>query len=205
MKALPSIINNNTKGVGPNISRGRDTCPPIAYETCIFKCYDAKFCKMRASVRKNRTNNSRAWKDDPIAFENTLRKYLTRRKPNTWRWQVGGDVGSQEYWEMMKRIARDFPAIRFLVFSKWFDLLRGRVPGNLAVILSIWGKGVGGRHMTKADVPYRVRKRFPMAFTGDCTAWEGFDDAVRCNGQCDACGMCWDLKKTGKNVRFELH
>jgi hypothetical protein len=91
------------------------------------------------------------------------------------------------------------------------DLLRARIPGlakldglsvppptkdyaNLAIIFSAW-PGM------RFDNPHHHR----VAWMQDETETRVPEDAIRCPGNCETCGLCYELSRLGRDVVFYKH
>lgn len=190
--------NRKLGGKVANISLPpRATCNQCA--GCVIKgCYAYVLYSFRPCVKTAWTDNWKIWKSDPERYETLLCEYLTKRKPNYFRWHVGGDIPNKAYWAMMLRLARKFPNIEFLAFTKQFDTIRGIVPKNLEVVLSAW---------PGLKIPSRLRRRFRVAWMRDHNNPDSRipEDAIECSGNCSSCFKCWDLKGSGKDVVFHKH
>jgi len=160
---------------------------------CKRDCYEAKALRMYPTVRRARQRNWKLWRSDPDSYFRGIREYLTRYTPKWFRWHVGGDIPSQDYYTEMKKIAREFPGTNFLCFTKNHDLSFAGRPQNLAIILSMW-PGWGS-----------TRKDLPRAWMQDGTETRIPDSAIPCTGSCENCGMCWSLPVVKKDVVFNLH
>lgn len=103
----------------------------------------------------------------------------------------------------MVAIAKEFPNIRFLAYTKKFELVNTylkkgyRIPKNLRVLFSNWDKDF------KVENPYNR----PMTYVN-------FKDSNRnpeiptkgfvCPGSCENCKKCWHLTKS-QSVIFNQH
>lgn len=190
------ISNGNSKlGAIPNISLipGRD-CGDVP---CKKECYALKAWKAYPSARKAWQGNSRNAHSNPAAYFDAVRTYLTKRQPRFFRWHVAGDFLSQDYLESVNTIASEFPAIRFLAFTKRHDLDFSNAPANLAIVFSMW-PGWGN--------PQAARDLgLPIAWMDDGNESRIPTDAIECPGNCESCGMCWNLRKLGRDVTFAKH
>jgi len=163
-------------------------------------CYAVKLQRIFPSVRKSYLNNLKIWKTNPSEFERQLVAYLVKREPSFFRWHVSGDIPSQAYWHMMERIAVQFPAIKFLAFTKTAYGSRNK-PANLSVVRSIWN------HLADS-----APAAMPRAYMRDKHNPDPRipADARPCPGNCSSCGMCWSLKSgkglmRGESVVFDKH
>jgi len=114
--------------------------------------------------------------------------------PAFFRWHVSGDCPDRLYAKMVVIIARNFPETKFLIFTKRYDWFKGRLPANLSVVFSCWP----GLELPKS-------RSIPRAYMQDGTETRVNGSELECPGNCETCGMCWSLKKAGKNVVFEKH
>lgn len=191
------IIDNNAKGVGPNVSllpiRDCGKGVPCANRN---GCYACKFLH-RPSVKKAWQDNSRTARNNPRAFFAAIRDYLTRKNPAFFRWHVAGDFLSQEYVDECFAIAREFPDCRFLAFTKRHDFNYRFRPGNFSVVASMW-PGWGDEAAVR-------RQGLPIAWMDDGTESRIPANAMHCPGNCDGCGMCWQLPDIGRDVQFPKH
>uniref|UniRef100_A0A6M3LX83 Gene product 88 domain-containing protein n=1 Tax=viral metagenome TaxID=1070528 RepID=A0A6M3LX83_9ZZZZ len=159
---------------------------------CAGQCYDVKACRMYPTVKRARQRNWKAARTNPAAYFAGIRQYLAKYQPEYFRWHVGGDIPDQAYYRTMCAIAREFPDVYFLAFTKNHKLdFRGR-PQNLNIVLSMW-PGWGNS-----------RKRMPRAWMQDGSESRIPDSAIQCSGSCEHCGICWFLK-AGQDVWFKKH
>lgn len=194
---------NNKMGAIPSVSLPPIiTCPAGA--PCAKKCYAAKLCRLRPSVRKAYENNLEAWKNDPAAYE--LQVKAAASMTRFFRFHVSGDIPSTEYLEMMVRIALELPNTRFLAFTKQYAIVNnyiniaGALPENLQIIFSLWDSTWNIRVHNPHDLPlsaviFKDRKP-PVEYTKIC------------GGNCTECAMqgvgCWELK-AGDTIAFYEH
>ena len=195
-----SISPGNSKmGVIPSVSLPPiKTCP--AGCPCAKKCYAAKLCRIRKSVREAYERNLAAWNDDPAAYE--LQVKAAACTTRFFRWHVAGDIPGMEYLQMVFRIARELPGTEFLMFTKRYNLVNDLLydedmPKNLHIIFSEWGEGwtVPNPH----NLPTAA-----VIFKGE----EPKDNWKVCGGNCTECACrgcgCWELKK-GETIAFYEH
>lgn len=152
------------------------------YGKAIGKSYQANYDFLRA---------------DPDRFFADLGRYLARKSPALFRFHVSGDFISADHLKRAIQIARDFPQIRFLAFSKNHAIFPHprAIPGNFTLIASLWGgwgeRPQGYRAAFMRD-PANPDPRIPRS-------------AIHCGGNCESCGMCWDLRKLRRDVYFDQH
>ena len=193
---LATISLGNTKlGTIPNVSTcpGRD-CGDVP---CRKKCYAHKALRQYKEVRNCWRRNSTNAKRNLDGFMEGVRDYLCDRSPKWFRWHVAGDIHSQLYLDEMIAIAREYPDTKFLCFTKRHDMTYRKLPSNLSIVFSMW-PGWG-------DARKARNRGLPIAWMQDGKETRIPDDAIECPGHCDSCGMCWNLKKIGRDVYFPVH
>jgi len=165
---------------------------------CARDCYAMKSWRMFENVRDCWTHNLTLWETDPGAFESSLLAALSLTSgPRFFRWHVAGDIPDAEYPQMVVRVAKALPEIKFLIFTKQYELINKAgftQPANLAIIFSAWP----GLTM---DNPYN----YPVAWMQDGAETRVPDSVIECPGYCDTCGMCWALPTIGKDIVFHKH
>ena len=99
---------------------------------------------------------------------------------------------------MWYQLAERYPDVKFLAFTKQWDIVRD-IPfdslPNFALVLSGW---------PGTEIPEDLKKRYHASYCidkGD-TPPEG---AIECNGNCMTCNACWMLKDLDRDVWFRKH
>lgn len=197
MKKTLSVIvsEKNTKmGRVPNISMTAIvSCRNC--KACKHDCYALKAYRQYPDTRHAWDSNIASYRRNPEKYFTDIIEYLSRkRKLPFFRWHVAGDILGQKYLRGMYRVAEAFPNTLFLAFTKMYNLDYSAKPKNLSIVFSSW---VG------VDVP-RV-KNIPVAWYQDGTETRVPENAIRCPGNCETCGMCFDLPSIGRDVVFEKH
>ena len=189
------ISRYNTKlGYIPNISLSViKSCKPGVL--CQKGCY-AKISYLRfPGVKKAWDNNLNTYLENPRDYFGQIRNFLKKSNPRYFRWHTGGDFPDQRYLNSVIRIARDFPDIKFLAFTKRTDFYFHRIPNNFALIFSGW---------PGMELPSNVIKRFRIAWMQDGTETRIPKNAIKCSGACENCMSCWDKSLT-QDVFFHKH
>ena len=190
------ISDNNSKSIGPNMSLipGKD-CANCSL--CRKKCYAMKAWWQYSRTRKAWSANSRMARNKRLEYFDMVWDYLGKHKPATFRWHVAGDILDQDYYDRMVQVANDFPEIKFLCFTKRFDLNYAIRPSNLAMVFSRW----------PGDERTAVRpERLPNSWVQDGTETRIPTNAIKCMGRCDQCFMCWHMRPgTDGHVYFNIH
>lgn len=162
-------------------------------------CYAIKMTKYHHSVRHSWGTNLKLAISEPGRYFNSISAYLETRKPDVFRWHVAGDILNEDYRKRMFAIARKFPSVRFLCFTKMYALInrvqKRYFPPNLRIVFSAWpGYPMENRH--NLPVAYMLDKKNPDPRIPK--------DAILCKKRCDECLLCWDLPD-GASVYFKKH
>jgi hypothetical protein len=120
-------------------------------------------------------------------------------KPRLFRWHVAGDILNSEYLHGMCRIAGANPRTHFLAFTKAFEIVNRyedhkAVPGNLVIVFSAW-----------PGMTFLNPRSHRVAWMQDGTETRVPEDAIECPGNCESCGMCYELERLGRDVVFHKH
>lgn len=184
------------------------TCSPDSCKHCLREgCYAVKNAfRCGYNVQKNSTLH--AWTDNTVLamtrlseLEDMLVSYLSRVRFSIklFRIHSSGDFFSVEYAEMWYRIAKMFPDIRFLAFTKQWDVVR-LVPfyslSNFSLVLSGW---------TGITIPEDLRTFYHCAWCNDGQETRIPENAMMCPGSCETCGMCWYLNELQRDTQFIKH
>jgi len=153
---------------------------------CAKDCYALTSCYNRfQNVRNAWDKNYRFYLNDRAGYFAELHKYLSKTKSGYFRYFVGGDIPSQDYYNRMVHTARKFPAIRFLSFTKNHSIVfHNTLPENLSFMCSVWPNYPIAQNL----------QRFPKAYMLDP---KNIDrripkNALICKGKCDKCLQCWE-------------
>lgn len=116
-----------------------------------------------------------------------------------FRWHSSGDIVDMPYLEGMVRIAKNFPSIKFLAFTKKYELVneyckKNAIPSNLRIVFS----HCPGLEMLNPHC-------FPVVFVSGV----GEDniipnDSIPCSGHCEGCFTCW-LVTDGGSIVIKKH
>jgi hypothetical protein len=134
---------------------------------------------------------------DRDEFFAALARYFDRRTPLFFRYHIGGDFIDTDHLQRAIKLAREFPGIKFLAFSKRFSFFpRPRtIPSNFALIASAWTGGSAlpaGYRVAYMRDPANPDPRIPAR-------------ALDCHGGCDTCALCWHLRGIRADVVFNKH
>lgn len=173
---------------------------------CARMCYGKKGNFTYSNVKKSFLSNWEAYQSDPVAYFDFIERYLCGGLVSYkyFRWHSVGDIPDVGYLAGMIRVANRCPSVRFLCFTKRFDMINAWVesgltpiPDNLKIVFSAWGKGF------RVPNPHG----FPVAhvrFRDASRNSEIPELAIPCGGKCPECLACWSLKP-GQSVFFDQH
>lgn len=169
----------------------RITCPGKT-GMCSKYCYAAKRefnPRFGKAVHGRRIKNLAASKSNEFVdlMVTAIEKTHTKTGAVLFRIHESGDFYDQAYLNKWLEIAKHFPNIQFLAFTKSFNL-DFSVPENMKIIWSIWPD------TDMAKVPTYGFK----AYAGNC----GHTSCYECPGQCDTCQICWNPID---DVHFAIH
>lgn len=199
-KSRVSISAGNTKmGAIPSVS-----LPPVitcaAGCKCAAKCYAAKLCRLRPTVRAAYQRNLDILMEDPVDYWRQVRAAAANAR--YFRFHVSGDIPDLGYFLEMRFTAITNPGTQFLAFTKQYAIVNSMlamgfsIPENLNLIFSAWpGMPMDNPHrLPVAHVIFRGQQPDP--------AWK------ICGGNCAECACqgigCWELKR-GENIAFYEH
>lgn len=182
------------------------TCSGDSCNHCFIDgCYAVKNALCHGyDIEKN--NCLRAWTENTVLvanhvdiFKEEMIKYLQKNKPAFFRIHTSGDFINTRYANVWFDIAVMFPGIKFLAFTKKWNIARS-VPfyilENFSLVLSGW---------TGVEIPEDLREHYPCAWCNDGQETRIPNDALKCPGKCETCGLCWELKNIKKDTYFNKH
>jgi hypothetical protein len=198
-KSKVLCISNGNSKIG-NISNfslpPMASCPKVCLSTCCINksCYAMKFYKMYPNVRKAWDKNFEVSQNSLKSFSENMMEYLSTYKKPYFRIHVSGDFFSKDYFVAWCEIIKQFPNIRFLAYTKCYDLLSEDRPSNLQLIGSLWN-----------NVPSEViPQNTAIAYVND-----GMENrhtkAFKCPSDCSSCKVCYHLDELKTNVYFDIH
>ena len=197
---LISISRGNRKlGGVMNISTSPRKCCPEGVPCAGKGCYAFKAYRLYPATRKAWNRNERVAKRHPDSYFMQIAAEVANAKPRLFRWHVAGDILSTDYLRGMCQIAATNPGTRFLAFTKNFEVVndyedREVIPSNLVVVYSAW-PGLSFLN------PHGHR----VAWMQDGSEVRVPKDALRCPGNCETCGMCYELERLARDVVFDRH
>lgn len=194
---MPRISTGNTKlGSIANISLTPIASCKGSENICAKDCYAIKAYRQYPNVRAAWDSNYKLATEDPEAYFNGVRRFLTRYKGKYFRWHVAGDISESSYLISVAVIAEDFPDKTFKILTKQYDIVNRfleycRLPSNLRLGLSAWPR-------LGLDNPHKL----PVAYMQDGTETRTTGKEFVCQGSCSKCLVCYD---TSVDVVFNKH
>ena len=195
-----SLSRGNRKlGSVMNISTTPGRCCPKGVPCASDGCYANKAIRMYPGTRAAWRRNELIARREPESYFSQIAAQVTKAKPRLFRFHVAGDILNRDYLRGMCRIAAANPHTHFLAFSKAFKIVneyedREAIPENLVIVFSAWP---GMRFLN----PHGHR----VAWMQDGTEIRVPADAIECPGNCESCGMCYELERLGHDVVFHKH
>lgn len=192
-------------------------CNDLAFPTCTCRedapcktsgCYCMKGRQKMACVQAAYTRNLRLYNSDPIDFWEQVKFKIKHRPFPLFRWYDSGDIPDANFFVGMVDLAKTFPDIRFMAFTKKYEIVNkwidenGNLPENLNVVFSAWHIGWKVENPYNLPVAYvdfkdkTLNPEFPKGITG-CPNQK--DKTITCS----ICRKCWN--KNIKAVKFTQH
>lgn len=192
-------------------------CNDLAFPTCTCRedapckhsgCYCMKGTQQMSSVLAAYTRNLRLYNTDPQDFWEQVAFKVKHNPLPLFRFFDAGDVPDYDFFCGMVELARQFPDIKFMSFTKKYSIVNkwltenGDLPDNLNIIFSAWHIG------WKVENPFGL----PVAYVDfkDKTLNPEFPKEITsCPNQkdktitCSICRKCWD--KRIEAVKFKEH
>ena len=199
-------VNNGNGTTGPGcltLSVPTDACGKDV--PCKKGCYCLKGRQQFAQILGGYHRNLRLWNESHKSFKLQLTNVLDKAPQKKFRWFDAGDIPDADFLDMMFVVARKYPEISFLSYTKKYDMVNEylnhhRLPKNLCIRFSMWDKSW--------DVPNP--HNLPLSYVNFKDTTRNPDipkKAFKCPGTgkttCDKCGVCFN--KNVKSVVFNQH
>lgn len=204
-----SISTSNRK-TGP-------CCNDLAFPICTCRadapcrnggCYCEKGTQKMAVVIAAYARNLRLYNEDPVDFWEQVKFKIKHNPQPLFRWNDCGDIPDYDFFCGMVDLARTFPEIKFVSFTKKYNIVNnwidknGNLPDNFNVLFSAWHVGWKVENPHNLPVAYvdfkdkTLNPEFPKGITG-CPNQK--DKTITCS----ICRKCWN--KNVKAVKFDQH
>lgn len=197
-----SLTNSKLGGQIPSIN-----LPPVITcrkdAPCVKGCYACKGHYLYENVRESLKNNLAAYISDKKAYFDYIIMFLTGLVSYKYfRYCSSGDIVDMDYLKGMVRVAQKCKTVKFLAFTKKFELVNeylktNKLPSNLKIVFSAWDKDF------KVDNPHKLPVAY-VSFKKEERNPKIPELSIPCVGHCESCQSCWSLKK-GQSVVFHQH
>ena len=198
--------NNNNRKLGKaciSVPFPVTVCNPDA--PCFKKCYAQHGCQSFSNVQGAYYRNLRLYNNNADDFFEQLYYKIKFSGLPMVRFFDSGDYPDLEFLIRSVELARKFPNVKFMAFTKKYDLVNTylreieQLPNNYNIIFSAWDRlwEVPNPHFLPiAYVKFKEERMTPVIPK----------NAFHCPGRastCSACGACWNKKV--KAVYFDEH
>lgn len=172
---------------------------------CAKGCYGRKGNFIYSKVQEAHKANYEYYKEDSKSFFKDIQNFLNDSLVSYkyFRWHGVGDIVDDEYLKGMIQTAEKCPQVKFLCFTKQFEIVNsyidksGAIPKNLKIVFSYWHKGF------KVNNPYNLPSAY-VFFRKSSLNPEIPELSIPCTGKCYECQACRSLEK-GQSVVFNQH
>ena len=204
-----SISNHNSKT--------GSCCNNLAFPTCTCRedapckasgCYCMKGRQAMCNVVAAYVRNLMIYNNDHDDFWEQVKFKIKHNPLPLFRFFDAGDILDYEFFCGMVELAKTFPNIRFMSFTKKYDIVNewlatnGDLPKNLNIIFSAWHIGWEVNNpfdMPVAYVEFKDKTLNPQFHKGITGCPNQSDKTITCS----MCQKCWNKKV--KSVVFKQH
>lgn len=192
-------------------------CNDLALPTCTCRedapckatgCYCMKGRQTMSKVVAAYTRNLRLYNADQEDFWEQVRFKVKHRPFPLFRFFDCGDIADYDFFLGMIDLAKEFPDIKFMSFTKKYEIVNkwidenGDLPENLNVVFSAWHIGwkvINPHNLPVAYVDFKDKTLNPEFPEGITSCPNEKDKTIACS----ICRKCWD--KRIKAVKFTQH
>ena len=205
---LISVNNGNSKTGVACFTLSFPQCSCAENVPCRKACYCSKGHQQASTVQGAYWRNWRIWHENPEAFEKQLNALLDLSGISLFRWFDCGDCPSKEFLDMMFRVAKQHPEIKFLAYTKKYSLVNKKLdeenmPDNLTIRFSHWDAKWEQESFSN---PHNLPDTF-VVFKDERLTPVLPEKAFVCRGgtetTCSACRVCFNKKV--QHVVFHQH
>lgn len=206
------VISKGNSKVGniPSFSLPALTTCPGKSDWCSSNCYANKISRIYTNVRNSYTNNFESAEDtDFTSLMDTEIKKLSKKKINTFRIHVSGDMYSNEYIDKWISLIKANPSMTFYSYTRsWREsslldkLTELKNLNNMTLFASV-------DNDLQASIPM-LKKEWRIAYAADTMPTSPTEKYVFCPEQagkkdsCEQCTLCFNIN-TSVNIYFETH
>lgn len=169
------------------------TCPGMT-KWCSKYCYAQKGYLKSEKIQKRWQENFEITKQaDFVDMTVKILNEWFKRGIDCVRIHASGDFYSQEYFDKWKEIAKRLPRMKFVAYTRSYNLDFSNLPRNFKLFYSVdpTTEHYPSIELPKAYVPQEIAP----------------SNAVRClypSTTCSACMVCFNVKKS-RDVAFKVH
>lgn len=192
-------------------------CNDLALPTCTCRedapckatgCYCMKGRQTMSKVVAAYTRNLRLYNTNQEDFWEQIRFKVKHRPFPLFRFFDCGDIADYDFFLGMIDLAKEFPDIKFMSFTKKYEIVNkwidenGDLPENLNVVFSAWHIGwkvINPHNLPVAYVDFKDKTLNPEFPEGITSCPNEKDKTITCS----ICRKCWD--KRIKAVKFTQH
>ena len=195
-KGNTKLDNTLNVNLPPNLTCKNSPCSKLCYARIPFLRWP--------SVQKAWTRNYDILKNDPDRFTESIIAQLTTKNVKYFRWHSGGEIIDQNHIEIIFKIAKKCPKIKFLIFTKKYNFDYSGKPSNLTLVFSSWPGMI---------IPEYILRHYRIAWMQDGTEVRMKNrrhficPAINSNGTitCNQCRRCWNINSNRIDVVFPKH
>lgn len=211
---IPTIANGNGKTGKACLTWSLPVEPTCNHDAPCYKnkvCYCLKGCQAFANVVGAYYKNWRLYNENPESYEEKCYNLIRYSGLKLVRCFDCGDLPDENYLELLVRVAKKLPDVRFLSYTKKYNIVNNwldkgnEFPTNFTMRFSAADKN------WEVPNPHHLPMAF-IDFTDKSLNPEIPRNAYRCKGTpdpkdqehtCSICQMCW--RKNVNSVVFDQH
>ena len=199
-------VKNHKLGRIPNVSLTPiASCPAGLPCTQGNQCYALKSYVQYPAVKLAWDSNLAIYLDNPVQYFMDINNYcLARAKRDYFRWHVAGDIVDQRYLTGMKFVAMMNPDIRFMAFTKRYELDYSDLPPNLNIIISMWPGANCPNELWTGSIPVAWLEDKNVEDPRMYAKLDVVGSMQICSEDCRDCKSCWHNKPM-QDVIFKVH
>lgn len=205
---MVSINNGNSKTGAACLTCSMPTCSCRDDAPCKTSkaCYCAKGRQCFPNVCGSYWRNWRLWQEDEKNYEDQINLLIKMNGLPLFRWNDCGDIPDKNYLKMMVRIAYNNPGVKFLAYTKKYELVNEvldegiQFPENFTMRFSAWDKNwvVPNPHNLPMAYVDFIKSELNPTLPEKAFICRGGKETT-----CSQCRVCFNSKV--QNVIFHQH
>ena len=211
---IPTITNGNGKTGKACLTWPLPVEPTCDHNAPCYKnkvCYCLKGTQTFANVLGSYYKNWRLYNENPSDYEEKCTNIIKYSGLKLVRIHDSGDIPDREYLELLIRVAKKLPDVRFLTYTKKYSLINewldegNKFPDNFTMRLSMCDKNWEVPNPHNLPVAYIdfIDKSINPDIPQNAYECKGNPDPKDQEHTCSICQMCW--RKNVKSVVFKQH